>query len=517
MPDFFKTRTNFPYIILAIVGVLVYANMLSNAMFWDDYDFILNNQFVRNFDIGHIFTENIIAGAGFVSNYFRPILSLIFALEWHFFGNWTIGYHFISLIFHIANGLLLFNIFKKIFNRTLIPFFVSLIFLIHPLQVEAVAYANSLGDSLSVFLMFLAIFFYLKTNLLLSDSNRLRNYFLALFLFILALLSKETAIVLPALLLMIEWLSYESTKKYESAKNYFLKLLPFFIIAGIYMYLRGTIWNFDNTFNFYDKPDAYTESILVRIFTFFKVLTTYFSLLILPVKLHYERTIEMSRSLLDLQTFIGFGILITLFAIAITTFIKKRKLELLFALAWFLIGLAPASGILIPINNYLYEHWLYLPLIGFFLFWGFIVKDINLKLKSIVAIPLLIFLIFLSIQTIKRNAEWRNPINFYLQTLEFTPESGRAWNNLGTEYAKIKEYEKAKNAYLKSIEFVPQNPGPYNNVGNIFAVLSKLDTAAEYWRKSVELNPDFLPPREALRQYYEIKKLAPDTKIKIKL
>ena len=299
-----------------------------------------------------------------------------------------------------------------------------------------------------------------------------------------------------------------------------LKLLPFLIIAGIYIYLRATLWNFDNTFNFYDQPDAYTENVWVRIFTFLRVLTLYFSLLIAPVQLHYERTADMATSFFSLDVIVAFLIVVILGLIAFIKFFKEKKPEYLFALGWFFIGLAPTSGILAPINNYLYEHWLYLPMIGFFLFFGFYSYEITKKYKNtkyIVGSIIGIFIIFLATQTIKRNAEWRKPIKFYLQTLEFSPKSGRAWNNLGTEYAKIGKLEEAKNAYLESIKFISQNPGPYNNLGNVFAALGKLDTAAEYWEKSVAINPDFLPPRQALEQYYAIKeKISAGEKINIR-
>lgn len=520
----FISKSYFSFFILALAGIIVYINILPNSMFWDDNDFILNNVFVRNFDIKHIFSENIIAGAGFISNYWRPLLSMVFATEWQLFGDWYPGYHIANILFHVVDGLLLFYILKNLFPSVrIIAFFVSLIFLIHPLQTETVAYANSLGDSLSVFFIFLGIICYLKTKEAQTSSRFFLFYTLTFISYIAGLLSKETAIVFPALLFLVDITQQERIKKMV------VRLLPLFLLAALYLYLRGTILNFDNTFNFYGEATLYTESVWIRTLTFLRVLGIYFGLLVAPVHLHYERTLDVPTALFSFDIVIPIIILIALGGITLFNLLKSDfNRRYLFALGWFLIGLAPTSGIAVPINNFLYEHWLYLPQIGFFLFFGFLIHDFNMSLRSagwrrsnlasVLTVAIGIFLIFLATQAIKRNADWRNPIGFYLQTLEFVPNSGRVWNNLGTEYAKIGELEKAKNAYLNAIPLIPQNPGPYNNIGNVFAGLGDLDTAAQYWRKSIELNPDFLPPREALLQYNMIKnEIAPGDIINIKL
>ena len=99
---------------LSTIGFILYANTLGNQMFWDDFDFILNNQYVHDWQyIPKYFSENIIAGANFVSNYWRPVLLLVFSIEYHLWSSNPIGYHLVNMLFHIADVVLIFFLLNK--------------------------------------------------------------------------------------------------------------------------------------------------------------------------------------------------------------------------------------------------------------------------------------------------------------------------------------------------------------------------------------------------------------------
>src|SRR3989344_3086158 len=194
---YLKQRPNLVIVIvIVIVGVSLYANTLNNELFWDDDQFILENQYIRDWNyFSKFFSENVIAGALRQTDYWRPALLTVFSIEWHLWGPSPFGFHLTNTAFHIANAILLFFILEKIFHRRWLSLFASVIFLIHPLQTEGVSYANSLGDSLSVFFMFLGLSAYLNGKKILRP----------LIFFALALMSKETAIIFPGLLLFVEF------------------------------------------------------------------------------------------------------------------------------------------------------------------------------------------------------------------------------------------------------------------------------------------------------------------------
>jgi hypothetical protein len=142
-------------IVFIVLGFALYANTFQVPIFWDDEDNITNNQYIKNWDyFPRFFSENLIAGAGLVSNYWRPMLLAVFSTGWHIWGNWPGGYHFINISLHIANAILLFLILTYLFKHRGLAFLTSSVFLVHPLQTEAITPATGTADPLWVFLRF---------------------------------------------------------------------------------------------------------------------------------------------------------------------------------------------------------------------------------------------------------------------------------------------------------------------------------------------------------------------------
>ncbi|MGC8867035.1 MAG: hypothetical protein ACP5PA_02335, partial [Elusimicrobiales bacterium] len=97
-----KSLNRYFIILFIVVGFILYANSFQNQMFWDDDDFILKNRFIKDWRyLPKYFSENIIAGSGLLSDYWRPMLLIIFCLEWHLWKDWSFGYHFVNTSFHI--------------------------------------------------------------------------------------------------------------------------------------------------------------------------------------------------------------------------------------------------------------------------------------------------------------------------------------------------------------------------------------------------------------------------------
>lgn len=444
-------NTLFIAIVFIILGFTIYVNTFKVPIFWDDEDNITNNLYIKDWQyLPQYFSENLIAGAGLLSNYWRPALLLVFSAGWHLWGNWPAGYHFINISLHIANAILLFLILDYLFKNRWLAFLTSSVFLIHPLQTEAITPATGTADPLWVFFAFLGIIFYLKFRISDRDPSCSGYYFLSLIMYVLALMSKEIAIVMPALIFVSDFFfepKDEKTPFKEKLKKAGKTIWPFLILAGFYILLRATVLNFKNTFNFYDGGNSiFASHFYIRLLTFFKIFNVYFGLLFWPHNLHMERSVEIATSFFSPNVIFGFVLFLGLLILAFTQF--KRLPILSFGILWFFIGLAPVSNILVPINNLLYEHWLYLPLIGIFLIlvWLGIVMAREFHYQKIFLGIFIIFLIFLGYLTISRNRDWRDPITFYNQTLRYAPNSYRVINNLGKTYAETADYQKYREA-----------------------------------------------------------------------
>lgn len=503
-----KKRGNLLTIFLFIIfGFIIYANTFAVPIFWDDEDNITNNQYIKNWDyFPRFFSENLIAGAGLVSNYWRPMLLAVFSTGWHIWGNWPGGYHFINISLHIANAILLFLILTYLFKHRGLAFLTSSVFLVHPLQTEAITPATGTADPLWVLFAFLGIFFYLKFRISNKLSFQSGYYFLSLAMYVLALMSKEIAIIIPALIFISDFFfkPMEEEMSFKERLKKIIKIIwPFLVLAGFYILLRATVLNFQNTFNFYNQEsNAFASHFYIRFFTFFRVLIVYLGLFFWPHNLHMERSVEIATSFFSLDVILGGLLFAGLLILAFTQF--KRLPILSFGILWFFIGLAPTSNILVPINNTLYEHWLYLPLIGIFLilFWLGIVITREFRYQKIFLIIPIIFLVFLGYVTINRNHEWRDPITFYKQILKYTPNSYRVINNLGKTYAEAGDYQKAEIMYKKAINLDPAGPTAYHNLANIYNASQKEDLAEQYFRLAIKADPNFVYSYNALANMY---------------
>ena len=554
------------FAVLFLVGFVIYAFNLNNRLFWDDDDWIVNNPFVHSFswyNLKKIFTTDILHGFGLNSNYYRPFLLLTFTFNYVIGGIKPFGYHLLSNLIHIGNAILVFSILYLVLKKRLVAFLTALFFLIHPLQTEAVTYIAGRGDPLSVFFILISLLLFYK-----SLSRPSIFYFLpSLFSFILAILSRETAIIFPALL-MIFYIAFLSKERFlKSIARSFLKSLPYWGISLIYLLLRLTVLNFKNTLNFYSEANVYTQHLSYRLFTFGHALVDYFRLLFVPTGLHMERTIPVHTSLFQWPVWLGFLMVLGVILIGFVLYFKnwgvKNSLKIenwelkikepdsfriwFFGWSWFFIALAPASGI-VPINALIYEHWLYLPMVGFWFIVAFYLVKLfdylNYKLQvtpkesplldptgqanhkqyknsndqntkqgawnlfGICKLALVIFVIFylsfFAYQSIQRNILWGKPIQFYEDILRYNPTSIRVLNNLGNLYADSGQLEKAADAYQRAINSPDGSsfPQPYYNLGNIFRDLGQLDKAEEEYKKAIEIDSSFPFAYENLAAIY---------------
>ncbi len=488
---------------ICVIGFVVYVNVLPNKMFWDDDDFILNNEFIKDWRyFPELFSENVIAGAGLSSDYWRPALLSFFSVEWHLWRDWAPGYHLMGIVFHLANAVLLFFILYFLFKRKGLAGLTSLVFVLHPLQTEAVSYAAGLGDPLHVFFMFSGILLFMQARDKKGSALSSLCYWASFVMYALALMSKEIAIVMPGLIFLADIFYKQKEEILPRIKQSIIRILPFVVLAGTYILLRATVLNFNNSFNLYGESNIFTESVAVRIFTFLKILAVYLGLIFFPVGLHMERTVSLATSFFNPSVILGFVVFAALIWFAFSQFRKRPAVS--FGIFWFFIALIPTSNVIIPINGLLYEHWLYVPLIGIAVaviaFLSEIVEKFNIKNIGIAV--LVLCLAFFSVQTVSRNADWRDPITFYNQTLEYAPGSYRVVNNLGMAYAEERMYEEAKIAYEKAINLVPEAAVAYHNLGNLYANLNETVKAEEYFRKSIERDADFIFSYRSLYNLY---------------
>jgi hypothetical protein len=492
-----KQQKIFLCLIISITTFIIYSNVINGKFLYDDEHFILRNVFITDWKyIKHIFTTNVTAGAGLKDNFYRPLSVFIWLIINKTFGLNNNIFHLVNIFVHIINSILIFLILDKFFNNYLAAFCGSMFFSVHPVNTEAVSYISGLSDPLSFCFILICISLYLS----LRESFKLIQFILFIFSFILAVLAKERAVVLPALMVITE--VYMRIKEEKQLKKYDYKNFNLYILYScsvliviLWFISRLTFLNFQNTFNFYKIQNVYSQNIFVRIFTFLNNFLKYIILIIVPYPLYMNHPPIVFTTFFAVPVIIGFITIVGLFLFSIMKI--KNSPEFLFSYLWFLICLLPTSGI-IPINAIFMEHWLYFSLFSVATIIAFLVS----KYKKLKYGFYTIFVIF-CILTYKQNFVWQEPYTFFKHILKYNPESVAANNNFAMAAEEKGEVELAIKHYKKAISLDNSFPQPHHNLARIYLSLGKVDEAINEFNEALKIDPDFIYSHIELSQLYK--------------
>ncbi|MFC1631499.1 tetratricopeptide repeat protein [Candidatus Omnitrophota bacterium] len=465
----------FIYISIALIiglGFTVYANSLDGKFIWDDGFLVKDNTHIRNpAYLSNLFKENIGAGAGEDFDFYRPLVMVSYMINYHFSGLEPRGYHLTNVLLHVLVALCLFWFLNVLYHDRILALIASVLFVIHPAHAESICYISGRSDPLFALFLLLSFIFYIKH----LNTNNKAFLFVTLASYALALLSKESSLIFPLLLLI-----------YHRAFQKKVKISRFLSIVGlvcIYLGLRLTVLKFA------ELHIPALSAIFQRIPGFSVAIITYLRLLILPFNLHMAYG-EQLFSFSDPQAILGYFVVLALLGLAL---FRGRKNRLaFFAVFWFLITLLPGSN-LYPLVFYAAEHFLYLPSIAFFLILakGFtaLLKKKELRIIAIVAVICLST--FYAYLTIRQNDYWQEPISFYKKTLEFEPDNPRVHTALGVAYSDLGKSQEAIAAYQKAIAVDPEYVQAYTKLGLAYREIGSQQEARALYEKAIEINPDY--------------------------
>jgi tetratricopeptide (TPR) repeat protein len=474
--------------VIALAGIASYSNVYGNQFLWDDEFLIQENAFIRDpAYLPVIFSTSSGGGVGRLDNFYRPVQMVAYTAVYSVAGPEPWAFHLLNVMLHVGNGVLIFFIVRKLFRREGVALVASLLWVVHPVHTEAVTYMSGTADPLSVLFALGSLLAYI----LFREGRGLRFLGFSVVLFVMALLSKETVIILPLLLMLYEfmscgwrWNSREAWKRYRWA-------LAFLAVAVVYFSLRLTVLDFGGTLNFYEEPNIYTDNIHVRALTFLASLPVYYSLLLMPVNLHMERDFPVFTSPLDSYVLLSAFILALL---ALAAWRERRDRPFLgFGIAWFLVSFLPMSGI-VPVNSFLLEHWLYLPSVGLFIAGAGLVQEAwNRRegARPFIAVGVALAVAASAGLTLDRNSDWRDPVTFYNDLLGYGEGTARVHNNLAMAYADMGEIALAEQHYLRAIELSDSYPQTRYNLARLCLARGDVDSAISNLSRSLEINPNF--------------------------
>ena len=390
--------------IIAIIGIAVFFNSLFNNFLMDDLPYIVLNPDMQGINIPQLFGGNIFN----TSAYYRPIPAVYFALLHNIFGNQAFFYHLIQVSLHIVNACLVFILFKRFIGKT-VSLFLALVFLIHPIQVESVAYIGASQSEL--FFLFGIIALLISTRHHLQGKHWLLIAIFSLF----SLLTKETGFLFVLMILLFQAIFN---------KKRFLKFLALESIAlVVYLFIRFFIGG-----TFLSKVDFAPIAQLTlgeRLLSIPQIFFYYIKTVVYPVRLAVEQhwtVIKITEKNFYLPLFFDFLVLFFICAAGVFIYGRNRdhfKSYFLF-FAWFIVGVAMIMQIF-PLDMTVADRWFYFPLVGLLGMIGISVKLLRLQkklYKTLAVFLVCILLLLFSLRTMVRNTNWYSGSTLYAHDIQ---------------------------------------------------------------------------------------------------
>ena len=436
-----KMRKHLPFV-MAVFGLafLVYANSIRNDFNIDDLTIIKNNPLVRLSNLPKLLVSNYWANTPYEKGVllYRPLPVTTFALDRALWGDKPAGFHLTNGLINALVAALVFVLLASLFRDRLSPFALSLcalLFAFHPVHTEAVNMVVGRTELLATLFGLLTFICYLH------DRKPA-----AFGCFFLALLSKESAVTIPAVIVLYEYLFKKRLQKWN-----------YLIFAGIlllYLAIRFAVLGGFASVHQTGMLDQ--QGVVQRALTVIKALGCYLRLLIIPWPLTPDYgDVTLPASALAPGVVLPLVVIFTLLTEAWK--LRTTATALTFAILWFFVTILPVSNI-ISIGAFLGERFLYLPSLSVSLLAAgafYHGSDKRLE-KACLAGCLLVCLVFAPL-TFNRNFAWQNAATLWESVLVHQPDNPRAHFHMGVKYEAQKDYEKALDSYERAIRNYPEH------------------------------------------------------------
>ncbi len=429
-----ENRTSILHVLLILCVVSAsYFNALSNGYVTDDFGLAVNNPNAKSWDrLGRIFTTGYWDAEGWTGGLYRPLTILSFLIEYTFAGLSPVVHHLDNVVLHLLCSVMAYLLLKDMSENPRAALYASLLFAAHPVHTEAVTWVSGRAEILSAVFSLSSMLAFIRYR---GRTSRTASCIL----FALALLSKESAVVVPVLLAVYILLFETPGSGERRTLQLSRKLWPYFAVTAVFIVARFYVLG--------KLGPALREQALYglgpydRFLTMCRALYEYIRLGFLPTGLGVDYIFPPPTSIFDLRVL--FSLLVLLATAVFAARIIRFSRTVFFAASWFLVALLPVSNI-IPAGIIMSDRAMYLPSLGICMIIGtalsstsnfFIKRDRRvLSCGSILMLPVLGA--FMT-GTIARNPVWQNQrslaeshIGQLLRNIEHYPEYTRSYREL---------------------------------------------------------------------------------------
>jgi len=498
------------FLILILLAALPYLNSLANSFVYDDRPQILENPYVHSFRyLGRIFGSTVwsFEGAQGVSNYYRPLMTVAYLVCYRTFGRLPYGFHLLNVILHIAIVLLLIAVTERLFKDRLLSLIAAGLFALHPIHTESVAWIAGITYlELSLFFLMTFLLYLRLADSAPGTARAWPAYILMLIAYLLGLLSKEQALVFPALALVYEHF-YRPGRETTSFRLKWRRYLPLCLTVAAYLVFRRlALGSFAPSVS---RPTLPWSSVFLNAIA---LIGSYLGKLVWPVHLTAFYVFHEVHSLRDPRFLAGLVGLILCAGLFVWLWSHAHPVS--FAFIWMGATLAPVLNARWMPAQVFAERYLYLPSIGFCwlvawaatMLWRKAARPSpsagGLLLQRAVALSLAVLACFYAVATVRRNRDWRTDEVLYRRTLESQPDAQLIRTNLGVVYSDRGDWPAAEREWTLAL-----GPGkPYaptlNNLGLLRKNQKRYTEAADLFGQAIALRPKYVDPYKNLAEMY---------------
>ncbi len=450
-------KTYIQILILLIATLATYIHTLDVPFYLDDFSSIQENPIIYNWQGTFLEIWNTYK--------LRVIGYLTFALNYQIHQFQVAGYHLINILIHLLAGLAVFALVRGLITtpalknnqtKTWLPLIVALIFILNPLQIQAVTYIVQRLASLAALFYIAAMASYIQARLNPKLITKLIWTLTCILLATLAFFTKQNTVTLPIAILLLELIFFPG-----HIRRIILTLIIALTTSFIIWYIIATTFNQD-PFSLKAIEALSRETTNISRYAYFvtqmKVLWTYISLFFWPISSHIDYAYPISQGffiatehynwlarIMNSQEFWALIGHITLLIIAAYN-LRKRPL-IAFSIFFYYLAHGIESSF-IPIKDIIFEHRTYLPNLGLAILSAYILVAKIPQYPRIITITIISILLILGTLTWKRNQMWREPVALWQHNVKQSPKKKRAWNILGKHLIQQGKIQ-AQQGYLK--------------------------------------------------------------------
>jgi tetratricopeptide (TPR) repeat protein len=499
------------FAVLMLISLLYFNSLRNNFVNWDDPGLILRNKRIQSLDPENI--REMFTPRKFLT--FQPLRMFSYALDYRIWEFNPIGYRITNILFYIFTCVTVFLTLRLLSahlredkgppSHFRVGLFGSLLFVAHPVHVEAVTWLSARKEVLQGFFFFLAFYFYLEGK---EREGQKRIIFLSLVLFsiLLALLSKPSAVVFPAVLLIYE-ITLRQKRWIDFVKRHWLFFTLCFILSLLFTLIMMRVMLNAGGIKAY-RGGTFFNNLLVS----FYVLLYNIKLLVFTINYSAAYTIRVPFPLVNLQTLIVVGTVFLLFGLSLWSLKKTRVI--FFCFLFFFVTLLPYLN-LIPISTLLADRYLFIASfsycfllgVGFDKLYMFVNRRFSEGFFKLLSIAIFLFLLGgYSFMTLQQNKIWENSYTLWSDAVEKYPESNTANALMGVVYMDLGMNEKAVEYLEKAVQILPIDYESRNNLGIVYGRLDKPEEALKELLTAISLKPDNDIIKINLSVFYEKQK-----------